>query len=162
VRKHFDALSASQGAASLGLILLFAVAGSIVLAKPADVATVLGTVLLASSAFYFVAMMSLGRLARTGGLLDSRFDFHAGSHGAAGFCIVAVLACAGVLTLNTLWEDRMAWGVALLIVSGGSASGMVLFGRICCSSDSEHESTREPADEIRHESDEARDSGSGG
>lgn len=142
MREHFDALSASQGAASLGLILLFAVAGSIVFVGPTDVATVLGTVLLASSAFYFVAMLSLGRLARTGGFLDSRFNFQAGSHGTAGFCIVAVLACAGIFTLNTLWENRTAWGVALLIVSGVSASGMAFFGRICCSSGSDHESNR--------------------
>jgi hypothetical protein len=161
VRKHFDALSASQGAASLGLILLFAVAGSIALANPADLATVLGTALLASSAFYFAAMISVGRLARTGGLLDSRFDFRAGSHGAAGFCIVALLACAGVFTLNTLWENRTAWGLALLLVSAGCASGMAVFGRICCSSGSAPEPTREPIDDSRQDSDEICDAGSG-
>ena len=137
---QFDVLSASQGAASLGLVSSFAIAGSIVLAQPTEPSTAIGTALLVIAAIYFVAMMAIGKLARSGGVLDSRFNFHAGSHGASGFCIVGMFACSGVLTLKDLWGDSTALGVALLIVGGGCAVGMALFGRISCSSGNDNES----------------------
>jgi hypothetical protein len=90
--------------------------------------------LLVIAAVYFVAMVTIGKLARTGGLLDGRLNFRAGSHGAAGFCIVAIFAGSGILTLQEQWSSSFAWGLSLLTVSASCALGMVVFGRIGCGS----------------------------
>lgn len=141
MRVRFDALSASQGAASLGLIASFAFAGFIVLTQPSDLSLAIGTALLLLAAVFLGAMLAIGSLARKGGYLDHHFNFQAGGHGASGFCIVGMFACSGVLTLKDLWDTSTALGVALLIISGGSAIGMALFGTVSCQSvdDSEAE-----------------------
>jgi len=134
MRMRFDALSASHGAASLGLIASFAIAGSIVLTQPSDLPLAIGTALLLLAAIYLGAMLMIGTLARRGGYLDHHFNFQAGGHGASGFCIVCMFACSGVLTLKDLWDSSTALGAALLIISAGSTIGMALFGSISCRS----------------------------
>lgn len=100
-----------------------------------DPTLAIGAALLAIAAVYALAMTAIGKLARTGGLLHGRFDFRAGSHGAAGFCIVGVFACSGLLTLSDSWRNPNALGVALLAVSVGCAIGMVSWGVICRTSE---------------------------
>ena len=128
MRRRFDVLAASHGAASLGLVALFAIAGSLVLTEPTELPLAIGSGLLIVAAIYFVAMTTIGRTAPSGGLLDGRFNFRAGSHGAAGFCIVSMFACSGVMTLRDLWASSTALGLAMLTVGAGCAAGMVLFG----------------------------------
>ena len=134
MRERFDALAASHGAASLGLVALFAIAGSLVLAEPTEPTIAVGWALLVIAAIYLVAMTAIGKLARTGGFLDRRFNCRAGSHVAAGFCIAGIFACSGVLTLSDLWGNSTAVGLSLLTVSVGCAVGMASWGLICGSS----------------------------
>ncbi|MFO7905811.1 MAG: hypothetical protein ACQESR_14630 [Planctomycetota bacterium] len=134
MQQRFDVLAASHGAASVGLIALFAVFGSLVLAEPTELKDAIGYGLLVVAVIYLVAMMIIGRLACAGGMLQLRFDFRAASHGAAGFCIVGLFACSGILTLQNVWRSPAAMGISLIMVSIGCAVGMVLFGLIGCSS----------------------------
>lgn len=130
---RFNASSASQGAASLGLIALFAFAGSIVLAQPRDLPLAIGIALLVFAAIYLFAMLAMGTFASEGGCLVQRFSVQAGSHGASGFCIVGVFASAGFLTLKGHWGNPVALGVSLLLISVGCAIGMIGFGLLDCS-----------------------------
>jgi hypothetical protein len=131
VRDRFDALAASHGAASVGLIALFTISGAVVLVEPDESGILIGCALLFVAVLYLVAMTVIGRLARSGGLLEHRFDFRAGSHGAAGFCIAGIFACSGIFTLAHLWGDRAALGISLLTISGGCAVGMASWGLAC-------------------------------
>ena len=134
MQQRFDVLAASHGAASIGLISLFAISGSLVLTEPAELRDAIGYGLLVVAVIYLVAMMIIGSLACAGGMLQRRFDFRAASHGAAGFCIVGLFACSGILTVENVWRSPTAMGVSLIAVSVGCAVGMVLFGLIGCSS----------------------------
>ncbi|MBM4088829.1 MAG: hypothetical protein FJ276_05270 [Planctomycetes bacterium] len=140
MRRHFDMLAASRGAASLGLVALFAIAGVLVLTDPDDSQLAIGSALLILAAVYFFAMTAIGWACRPGGLLDGRFDFRAGSHGAAGFCIVSIFVCSGVLVLKDLWESSTAVGLSLLTVAALCAIGMVLSGLVDTASADDDES----------------------
>ena len=157
MRMRFDALSASQGATSLGLITSFAFAGSIVLAEPRDLPLAIGTALLILAAIYLVAMLAMGRVARRGGCLDHRFNFQAGSRGASGFCIVGIFACSGILTLKDLWQNTTALGVSLLIISGGCTIGMIWFGLMDCSSGDDQQPGHSPVNDEANNPDLAQD-----
>ena len=143
MRRRFNALAASHGAASVGSTASFAIAGTTVLAEPTDPSIAIGSALLVIATIYFVAMMAIGKLAETGGFLDRHFNFRAGFHGTACFCFAVMLACLGVLTLSDLWSSLTALGLALLTVSFGCAVGTVSWGLIGNSSADDESKLRE-------------------
>jgi hypothetical protein len=60
MRRRFDVRAASHGAAGIGLIVIFAEAGLVVLFQPDDSTSTIGICLLVVSISYAVAMLFFG------------------------------------------------------------------------------------------------------
>lgn len=125
----FDAIAASHGAASIGLIAFLGTSGGLLLAEKFNTTGNIGYALIAIAFVYWISLSVIGRLARPGGLFAGRFSFRAASHGTSAFCIATIFACGGVIcVVDSLQGNLTAYGFCLLLVAASGLAGFLLFG----------------------------------